>query len=496
MTEHHDHAHDQTRAARRERVEHGLLPIVRIADQPTHWTFAERLAHHRCPGTSVAVLHDGRIDWLGGYGHLDADGRIDDDADGSSGSGAHRVHDPCGPDSIYMVASCSKPVAAVLVMQQVERGVVDLDVPVNQYLRRWQVPDNDFTADHPVTLRGCLSHTAGLTVNGWGVVPRDGSPVPTELDLLEGRPPSRMPAVVVDRAHDGTSRYSGGGYLLAQMVLEDVLGRDFADLADEMLFTPLGMTRSTYRHPLPPRFHHDVASGHGDDGRPAPGGWMISGDKAAGGLFSTARDYAAFLLGVRAAVHGQPGAVLGRSLAREMVTRHERGAFGLGFRVLGEGSTARINHGGSNDGYQSETDLYLESGDGAVVLTNATSGLLLFREVLNGIADVYDWPDYMPAPKRLAVLSEADLQRYVGEYRIVAGIELPLIKVWADGGRLFNEVPGLRFGVQEAFCDTNGVLFSQTGPFETHVTFGPDGRAAELQVQEGSVPVLRAVRVD
>ncbi|MFM8312370.1 MAG: serine hydrolase domain-containing protein [Ilumatobacteraceae bacterium] len=476
-------------AALRDRVEHGLLPIVRIAGRDTSWTIGERLAHYRCPGTSVAVMKDGRIDWVGGYGHLDADGR-----GGSADAAGHRSLDPCGPDTIYMVASCSKPLAALIVLQQVERGVLDLDTPVNAYLRRWQVPDNDLTAANPVTLRRCLSHTAGLTVNGWGVVPRDGSPVPSVIDLLEGRPPSKMPAVVVDRPYDGTNRYSGGGYLIAQLVVEDVLGRDFADVADEMVFGPLGMTRSTYRHPLPAAFHHDVASGHGDSGHPAPGGWMLSPEKAAGGLFSTARDYAAFLLAVRAAVRGEPNAVLGQSLAHEMVTRHDRSAFGLGFRVLGDGPTHRINHGGSNDGYQSETDLYLESGDGAVVLTNATSGLLLFREVLNGIADAYGWPGYMPEPKQLATLSDDDLQRYAGEYRIVAGIEMPLIRVWAEGGRLFNEVPGLRFGVQEAFCDVRGVLFSQTGPFETHVEFGPDGRAAEMTVKEGDVVVLRAVR--
>lgn len=473
-------------AARRQRVEHGLLPIVRIAGRDTEWTIGERLAHYRCPGTSIAVMRDGHIDWVGGYGHLDADGRPSD--------GEHRSLDPCGPDTIYMVASCSKPLAALVVLQQVERGVLDLDVPVNRYLQRWQVPDNDLTASHPVTLRRCLSHTAGLTVNGWGVVPRDGSPVPTVLDLLDGRPPSKMPAVVVDRPYDGTNRYSGGGYLIAQLVVEDVLGRDFADIADETVFGPLGMTRSTYRHPLPTSLQHDVASGHGDSGRPAPGGWMLSPEKAAGGLFSTARDYATFLLAIRAAVRGEASAVLGRSLAGEMVTRHDRSAFGLGFRVLGDSATHRINHGGSNDGYQSETDLYLESGDGAVVLTNATSGLLLFREVLNGIAAAYDWPGYMPEPKQLATLTDTDLQRYAGEYRIVAGIEMPLIRVWAEGGRLFNEVPGLRFGVQEVFCDVHGVLFSQTGPFETHVTFGPDGLASELSVREGDVDVLRAVR--
>ena len=57
-----------------------------------------------------------------------------------------------------------------------------------------------------------------------------------------------------------------------------------------------------------------------------------------------------------------------------------------------------------------------------------------------------------------------------------------------------NQVPGLRFGVQEVFCDTDGVLFNQTGPFETRVTFDDTGRAAELRVTEGDVLVLRATR--
>jgi hypothetical protein len=68
--------------------------------------------------------------------------------------------------------------------------------------------------------------------------------------------------------------------------------------------------------------------------------------------------------------------------------------------------------------------------------------------------------------------------------------------VWVEDGRLYNQIPGLRFGVQEVFCDVDGVLFNQTGPFETRVAFGPDGRAQELQVSEGDVSVLRAVRAD
>jgi hypothetical protein len=75
------------------------------------------------------------------------------------------------------------------------------------------------------------------------------------------------------------------------------------------------------------------------------------------------------------------------------------------------------------------------------------------------------------------------------------GIELPFIEVWVHNGRLFSQVPGLRFGVQETFCDETGVLFQQTGPFETRVEFGPDGLAHELIVSEAGVDFLRAERV-
>lgn len=465
---------------RREAVASGLLPPVRIAGQPLHWTMHERLEHHRCPGVAVAAMHDGRIDWVDGFG-VREQGRPES----------------VSADTVFMVASCSKPVTAMLVLQQVERGVLDLDAPLNGYLRRWQIPDNDITADHPVTLRRALSHTSGLTIGGWGVVPRDGQPVPTWLDLLEGRPPSKLGPVIVDRAYDGTDRYSGAGYLLAQMALEDVLGRPFAELADEMIFTPLGMTRTSFRPTPSDAMLTDIASGHPGDGSTVwPGGWMISAEAGAGGLFSTARDYATFLLGCRAAYHGEPGAILTRSLAQHAMTRHDRSAFGLGFRVLGEGAGKRINHGGSNDGYQSETDLFLESGDGGVVLTNAISGIFLYREVLNAIAEVYDWPDFLLAPKRVKVLTDDELQRYVGTYRIVSGMEMPLLRVWTEHGKLYNAIDGIRFGEQETFCDTDGVLFSQTGPFESRPEFGEDGRVHRITVQEGDVVILRAERTE
>jgi CubicO group peptidase (beta-lactamase class C family) len=319
--------------------------------------------------------------------------------------------------------------------------------------------------------------------------------VPSVDDLLYGRPPSKYGPVGVDKAHDGTDRYSGAGFLIAQMVLEDMLGTTFDRLAEELVFAPLGMTRSSFLHPMPARFHSNFAAGHGDDGRPHPGGWMISSEMAAGGLVSTAGDYARFMLGVRAAWLGE-GGLLSRAIAREMMTRVERSSFGLGARVLGSGESLRFNHGGSNDGYQSESNAYLETGNGAVVLTNSTSGLFLWKEVMNGIADVYGWPGFLPPPKHNKQMTLEEKQRYVGAYRIEVGIELPRINIWIEDGVLLSEIPGLRFGVQEAFLDENGTMYTGSGAFDVHVDYGPDGRAERLRVMEGELLVISARRED
>lgn len=466
-----------TPGARAEKFAANLLPTVRIAGEDTRWSMDERLAHYKCPGVGVAAILDGRLDWSAGYG---VRGRQDPR--------------PVDGETVFMAASCSKPVCAMVVLQQVERGLVDLDVDVNVYLKRWQIPQNEFTAGETVTLRRMLSHTAGLSINGWPVVPQ-GDPLPTAFDILEGRPPSVHSAVVVNKRPGGSHRYSGGGFLLAEMLIEDVTGRRFDELADELIFAPLGMKSSTFTHPLPRHLQINVAGGHHMDGSPIPGGWMISVDKGAGGLMCSATDFARFQIACRDAWLGRPGAILPQSLAREMMTRQGQSSFGLGWDIIGEGANQRFNHGGSNDGYQSETDCYLESGLGGAAFTNAVSGIFLFREILNGLADLYDWPGYLLAPKTVQRLSAEELDRYTGIYSICSGIELPIMKVWREGDQLLSEIPGLRVGVRRTFVDENGVLFNQSGPFETHPTFGSDGRVASLTVLSGgTTEILRAER--
>ncbi|MGA9797009.1 MAG: serine hydrolase domain-containing protein [Rhizomicrobium sp.] len=463
-----------------ERLARNLLPIARIAGQHVRWNMDERLAHHACPGVSVAVMKDGELAWSAGYGHIEAG-----------------KPETVKADTMFSGASISKPAAAVLALQLVERGVLNLDVDVNRYLKSWQVPDNEFTRKHPVTLRLLLCHKAGTTLHGFGAY-KPEPPYPTALDILSKRVVFREDritnGVTVDKVPGGTTRYSGGGTTVVQQLLEDVTGKPFHRLARENIFEPLGMTRTTFEAPLPERYRGNTAVGH-EDGAILPEKFVYVPAIAAGAIYTTAADYARFMLGCRDAWLGKPKAILGRSVAQEMMTQQGDGEFGLGWELLGEGANRRFGHGGSNAGYQCESTCYLEKGDGAVVMTNADSGLVFYWEIFNGVADMYGWQDFMLPEKRVQPIPQSDFPRYAGVYDIVSGVDAPEMRIWVLDGKLKSQVPGMRGGPRDLLMDQNGRFFSQTGPYETAVTYDDAGNAFEMAVlRDGKTEIMRARR--
>ncbi|MEJ0028513.1 MAG: serine hydrolase domain-containing protein [Rhizomicrobium sp.] len=458
------------------RVADGLLPITLLEGDDTRWTVEERCAFYGCPGLSVAVMEQGEIAWATGFGRTESGGR------------------PVDAQTAFAGASLSKPLTATLALQLVEQGLVSLDAPINGFLSSWKVPENEFTRQAPVTLRWLLSHRAGTTVHGFGAGPPGARP-PSALDVLEGRPPAWTPPVRVDKTPGGTARYSGGGMTIVQLLLEEITGFDFATLAKRRIFDPLGMTQSTFFHPLPADFTANAAIGHGDGGVPIPEKWLLTPQLAAGGVYTTARDYAAFMLACRDAWLGKPNALLGQAIAQEMMRRESDQAYGLGWMLLHSGSRMRFGHGGANDGYQAEATCYLERGDGAVVLTNATSGLIFYWEVFNAIADVHGWGDFMRPPKRERKIQPEEFERYVGDYDVISGPGFPLMQVFVEDGILKSNMPGMRGGARQMRMDQDGRFFHMFGPYDTVPVWGPDGKAQELRVlRDGETEVMRVRR--
>jgi CubicO group peptidase (beta-lactamase class C family) len=317
-------------------------------------------------------MNEGRIAWARGYGVTDAD------------SG-----EPVTSETLFQAASISKPVAAMAALRLVEDGVLDLNTPVNTYLKSWKLPENKHTQENPVTLRHLLTHTGGLTVHGFPGYSPDG-PVASTIEVLDGSGPANTDPIRVNRLPGSEWRYSGGGYTVMQQLLEDVTGVAFPDLMRRLVLDPAGMVSSSYEQPLPPERAALAARAHDDEGRPFRDVWHIYPEMAAAGLWTTPTDLARLALAVQAAYRGDEGGVLsqGMTVAQLTPTVEDQG---LGFGVGGTGSEARFSHGGSNFGFKAHFLAFVEGGRGVMVMTNGDRGGRLADEVRQAVFQLYGW---------------------------------------------------------------------------------------------------------
>jgi CubicO group peptidase (beta-lactamase class C family) len=155
---------------------------------------------------------------------------------------------PVDRDTNFQLASLSKWVSAVGIMALVEDGTIDLDTPVSTYLHSWQLPQGEFDNDG-VTVRRLLSHTAGLTdgLGYGGFAPgQDIQPLTESLTRASDASPGADGRVRVGLEPGAQFEYSGGGYSLLQLLVEDVTGQAFETYMQGAVFQPLGMENSTY----------------------------------------------------------------------------------------------------------------------------------------------------------------------------------------------------------------------------------------------------------
>lgn len=394
-----EHAHTDA-ASCRKAVESGLLTaIVAASSIPKGHRLIERMARYQVPALSMAVIRDGRIEWAAAYGLIGRD-----------------LNDPVTTETRFQAASISKPVAAAGMLRLVQDGELALDEDVGLRLQSWKVPDNEFTGQAPVTLRRLLSHDAGMTVHGFpGYAPDQA--LPTLLEVLDGTDPANSSPVRVDRPPGAGYRYSGGGYQVAQLLVEEHSGESFEAFMRDRVFIPLSMTHSTYLQPLPEDLRGNVARGHGFNGAPVPGGWHVYPEQAAAGLWSTPTDLARFIIGLIEAYRGSSDGLLRPETVRLMLTP-QAGNAGLGPGVHGQGEGLHFDHSGWTQGFRTYFVAYPHSGDGAVIMTNGDGGHELISEVLRGIAGEHHWPDFRPQARALLELPAETLDAYAGHYRV------------------------------------------------------------------------------
>jgi CubicO group peptidase (beta-lactamase class C family) len=425
-----------------------LPPVLVVGETPKTTPLADRMSELKVPGVSVAVIHEGRIEWARGFG-------------------VARVGGPAvTPDTLFQAASISKPIFALAVLHLVDQGKLNLDTNVNDYLKSWKLPDNEFTAKDKVTLRRLLSHSAGLTVHGFPGY-EAGAKLPTTPQILDGAPPANTPPIRVDVVPGSMFRYSGGGYVLAQQLLHDVTGIPLQKLMRDSVLAPFGMTRSTYEQPLPASRRSEAALAYRSDGTAVTGGPHVYPEMAPAGLWTTPTDLARYALGVRDALAGK-SKVISAATAREMLTPVIE-VQGIGPQVGGSTARKYFSHNGGNEGYRCALVAY-EDGEGAVVMTNGDNGGGLMYEVLRSIAQVYHWPDFGPANRTIATVSTESLDRLIGVYELD---DKSIYVVRRDAGRLVGNLIGN--GAVALFPSAETQLFAREADVVVDFTAEPGG---------------------
>ena len=370
-----------------QRVETGL-PIMEIGEQgPVQTenlaTIEDRLVYYKVPGVSIAIIDNYQIAWSKSYGMLNNNGKT-----------------PATTSSVYQAGSVSKMITAAIVLHYVDEGVLALDRDVNEYMKSWQIPASEFTRGKPVTLRNILSHRSGLPSTNFSYDAEIG--LPSIVQILRGEIPALNEPAVVGFVPESKYQYSNIGYVVVQQILEEVVGKPLAQIAQEVICEPLGMTRTTFNHPLPVEWQADEALPHSNEGKTlVPAQKSLA--RAQGGLMASAEDLAKFAVEIMKTTSGKSNLIFGQDMARQQlnglaqVGPRDFGGIpfrvGLGSYVLDEHQDLSFMHlGVSYPGSEAVVVGFPSRGQGAVIMVNADNNTLLMLEILASLVNEYGWP--------------------------------------------------------------------------------------------------------
>lgn len=315
----------------------------------------ELTVKNNVPGIAVAVIRDGKIAWIQSIGYANLASK-----------------QPVTPETIFNVGSVSKLVSSWGFMQLTEKGLLKLDDSVDPALTRWHLPDSEFNTSK-VTLRRLLSHTAGLSVHGYGGSDQ-GTPLLGLEESLNGKT-KRNGETVHLISEPGTKwEYSGGGYTLAQLLLEEKTKQDFSSYMKQNVFLPLGMTHTTYEWTA--EMMNSSATAYNEQGYPIKN--RIFTEKAAAGLQTTIADLAHFAELSITRNSKKLNKVLKPETIKLMETpilpSSSEGESGLGYRFMNYEGFRTIGHTGENEGWSAAMFMDLPTKSGIIILCNGSNG--------------------------------------------------------------------------------------------------------------------------
>jgi CubicO group peptidase (beta-lactamase class C family) len=437
------------------------------------------------PGMAVVAVKDDKVILVETLGFRDAEGQ-----------------QPVTPETVFYIASCTKPFTAWGILSLVQEGKVYLDSPVKRYLPRFELSDPELTK--AITVRDLLSHSKGL--GGGQIVWLDAF----TGEITEDRYYHLLKSVPIA----GRPEYSNVHFTLLGRIIQSVSGKSWKDFLDDRVFKPAGMKGATA--------YASIMYG-GNAALPCT---VIDGKiveaktrktdrtmHAAGGMGASANDLAQWLRvnlngGLVDGVQALPGDLVSQMLTPQAklpepdsnFPNHERTAHGLGWMIGAYRGERFIDHGGGYIGTSAWVTFMPDRKIGVAAMANCSTGLTNLA-----VADVYDallgveHPDLMPqlrerTSRRIARLKEQREKLGANPAKAPEALTLP---VEAYAGRYANQ----NLGTVEVSWQ-NGELTARIGDLPVAVgTIGPDkfefgpeddsARAGRFLTKEGKVIALR-----
>ena len=282
---------------------------------------------------------------------------------------------PVDENTAFPACSISKFITGICIMKEYEQGRIDIDKPVNLYLRSWKLLNSSGNeSDAPI--RSLLSHTSGIIDGEDGFCGlRRSDPCVSLIDVLDGTTSYNNRQAQENNPYGTEFEYSDAGFCVLQMLLEDIEQKPYEVIADEFVFAPLKLD-NTFFASLTNLSDYEqkivMATGYDENGQAIPGKFPQMPDLAASGLWSTPKELLVIAKEFTKAINGGSTLLQAKS-AMEMATPSERFPWaGLGIFMDGEN---RLSISGWGESGQSRLKFNYRTGEAAVVMVNQNPGV-------------------------------------------------------------------------------------------------------------------------
>lgn len=332
--------------------------------------FEKLMEHYHVLGLSITLFEKGQISRTENHGLLEAE-----------------TDRKVNEDSIFSACSISKFLTGIAAIKLVDEGLLDLDEDVNKKLVSWKVPENEFT-NRCVTLRNLLSHQSGIKdPKGSFSELNSMTGIASMVELLEGKTPYCKASIEIQYEPESEFHYSDAGFCVVQQLIEDIVGKAFHQVMEEVIFKPLGMENSHLDITIPEVDNGDFSCGHHKNGELVDGKHPIYPYPAASGLWTTSADLAELVLELLQALKGKSTIGISKSLAKELITpQKDKSWAGLGVFLDDSEEELEVTSLGWGVGFQCMIVFFPYIEKGAVIMTNTELGVHQMEGI---IGDIY-----------------------------------------------------------------------------------------------------------